>query len=64
MAAKIKYLVSVRLPVRLVERMDFAIRNLDGEDAPSSRSAVILAAVKAWLPAKEKRLRELGLDVE
>jgi metal-responsive CopG/Arc/MetJ family transcriptional regulator len=62
MSSEIKHLVSVRLPAALVERIDFVTRNIDGP-APANRSEAILQAVEAWLPAREKRLRELGLTV-
>lgn len=53
-------IVSVRLPAVLVARVDFVARNIDSE-AVTNRSAALHAALRAWLPAQEKRLAELGL---
>jgi len=58
--AKIKRTVSIRLPLGLVERLDFVVRNSDS-DTLTDRSRAILAAVRAWLPAQEDQLRKLGL---
>jgi metal-responsive CopG/Arc/MetJ family transcriptional regulator len=57
MSTKSKLMISVRLPVSLVERVDFVSKNIGS----TSRSAAILDALEAWLDAKEKPLRELGL---
>lgn len=61
MSSERKFMFSCRLPTSLVERMDFVARNIDS-DALATRSAVVFAAVEAWLPAAEKRLCELGLS--
>jgi predicted transcriptional regulator len=53
--------VTVRLPVDLVERLDFVARNTDADEI-TSRSAAILEAVEWWLPGAEQRLREVGLE--
>ena len=55
-------MISVRLPLELIERTDFVARNID-DDTLTTRSAVILAAIKWWLPWAEIRLRELGLTL-
>ena len=60
MAAERKMMVSLRLPVTLVARVDFVARNIDN-DTVVNRSAALLAAVEQWLPAQEKRLEDLGI---
>lgn len=51
--------LNARVPAALVARMDFVIRNTD--TIAESRSAALLAALEAWLPVQEDRLRELGV---
>lgn len=53
-------MVSARVPSTLLSRVDFVVRNIDGE-VVKSRSAALLAALEAWLPAQERRLEELGI---
>jgi hypothetical protein len=53
-------MVSTRASAPLVARVDFVVRNLDS-DIVKNRSTAFLAAVEAWLPAQEDRLRELGI---
>jgi hypothetical protein len=60
MALERKTMVSVRLPAALVARVDFIARNTDSETV-KNRSTALHAAVDAWLPAQEDRLRELGV---
>lgn len=52
-------MVSVRLPTALVARADYVVRNNDGD--VKDRSAALRAAVEAWLPGREDKLRELGV---
>lgn len=52
-------MVSVRLPVALVERLDYVTRN-NASDI-RSRSEAIHRAIIAWLPVEETRLVALGL---
>jgi metal-responsive CopG/Arc/MetJ family transcriptional regulator len=52
-------MVSTRLPVELVARADFIVRNTDGDI--KSRSRAVLAALQAWLPIQEKKLENLGV---
>lgn len=52
--------ISARLPAGVVSRVDFVVRNIDS-DAVKNRSAALLAALEAWLPGREDRLRELGI---
>lgn len=53
-------MISGRLPPAVVSRVDFIVRNIDN-DAVRNRSAALLAALEAWLPGQEDRLRELGI---
>ena len=53
-------MISLRVSVALVERVDFVARNIDS-DMMASRSAVILTAIESWLPSAEDRLRALGV---
>ena len=53
-------MVSARLPVATVTRVDFVVRNIDS-DAVTNRSAALAAALEAWLPVQEARLVELGV---
>jgi metal-responsive CopG/Arc/MetJ family transcriptional regulator len=55
-----KIMISVRLPVSLVGRLDYVVRNTDVERA--TRSSEIQAAIESWLASCERRFRELGLD--
>jgi metal-responsive CopG/Arc/MetJ family transcriptional regulator len=57
MSTKSKLMISVRLPTSLVERLDFAARNVGS----ASRSAAIQDALEAWLSSREQGFRELGL---
>lgn len=49
--------ISARLPAALVVRADFVARN--DVSVPGSRSAVLQAALEAWLPGQEKKLEDL-----
>lgn len=51
--------ISARLPAALIERADFVARNTEG--AIKNRSIALRAALEAWLPGQEDRLRELGV---
>jgi len=51
---------NARVPPGLAARVDFVVRNIDSE-AVKNRSAAIVAALEAWLPGQETRLRELGI---
>lgn len=51
--------ISARLPASVVARTDYVTRNTDG--AAKNRSTALLAALEAWLPGQEDRLRELGI---
>ena len=53
-------MISSRLPVALVERLDYVTRNIDSETV-KNRSAALREALEAWLPGREDRLRELGV---
>lgn len=53
-------MVSARLPKELVERMDYAARNIDSE-VVKNRSTALRDALEKWLPGVEDRLRELGV---
>lgn len=53
-------MISGRLPPAVVSRVDFIVRNIDN-DTVRNRSAALLAALEAWLPGQEDRLRELGI---
>lgn len=52
--------IIARVSPAVVARVDFVVRNIDG-DAVKSRSAALLAALEAWLPGQEHRLEELGV---
>jgi hypothetical protein len=52
-------MISARLPVELVARADFIVRNTDGD--LKNRSVVLVTALKAWLPGQEKKLEDLGV---
>ncbi len=52
-------MVSGRLPSALVTRVDFVARNAEGD--VKNRSGALRAALEAWLPGQEDRLRELGV---
>jgi len=60
MSSKRKLMISARMPVDLIERVDFVVRNIDS-DTLATRTMVITAAVESWLPKAEKRLCELGV---
>lgn len=53
-------MISARLPAVLVERLDYVTRNIDS-DTIKNRSTALRAALDAWLPGCEDRLRELGV---
>jgi hypothetical protein len=53
-------MVSARVPAATVARVDFVTRNIDSE-VVKNRSTALLAALEAWLPGQEDRLRELGI---
>ena len=53
-------MISARLPTALVERLDYVTRNIDSETV-KNRSSALRAALDAWLPGCEDRLRELGI---
>ncbi len=53
-------MISGRLPVALVDRVDYVTRNIDSETI-KNRSAALREALEAWLPGCEDRLRELGV---
>lgn len=53
-------MISARVPAAAVSRVDFVVRNIDSETV-KNRSAAVLAALEAWLPGQEDRLRELGI---
>lgn len=53
-------MVSARVPLAVISRVDFVVRNIDS-DTVKNRSAALLAALEAWLPGQEKRLEELGI---
>jgi predicted DNA-binding protein len=53
-------MISGRLPVALVERLDYVTRNIDSETI-KNRSAALREALEVWLPRCEDRLRELGV---
>lgn len=52
-------MLSARVPKTLVERVDFITRNID--TPVDNRSKAVVAALEAWVPGQEERLRELGL---
>jgi Arc/MetJ-type ribon-helix-helix transcriptional regulator len=52
-------MISARLPAALVARLDFVVRNNDGD--VRSRSEALQTAVEGWLPAREERLVQLGI---
>lgn len=55
-------MVSVRLPVALVTRTDYIVRNPpNGVNGPKNRSSAFRAALEAWLPGQEDRLEKLGV---
>lgn len=53
-------MISARLPVVLVDRLDYVTRNIDSE-AVKNRSTALREALEAWLPGCENRLRDLGV---
>lgn len=53
-------MISGRVPVTLVDRVDFVARNIDSE-VVKNRSTALRQALEAWLPGQEDRLRELGV---
>lgn len=53
-------MISARVPLDLVARVDFIVRNTEGK-ATKNRSAAVLTALEAWLPEQEQRLVELGV---
>lgn len=55
-----KVMISVRLPVDLIKRLDFIVRN-DEQDT-ATRSSEVQAAIESWLDSRERRMRELGLE--
>lgn len=53
-------MVSVRLPIWLFDRLDFAARNTD-DPKVKNRSTAVYEAILAWLPSQEERLSKLGV---
>lgn len=51
--------ISARLPAALLPRVDFVIRNTEGEI--KNRSIAFQAALEFWLAAEEKKLETLGI---
>ncbi|MEL7086938.1 MAG: hypothetical protein AAGL98_00605 [Planctomycetota bacterium] len=61
MAAERKdVMISARVPKPLVARADFIARNIDS-DGLRNRSLIVQAALEAFLPVQEQRLRDLGI---
>lgn len=52
--------IDARMPPALIARVDFVVRNINNE-AVRNRSAAFLAALEAWIPGQEDKLRELGI---
>lgn len=50
----------LRLPVGLLARLDYVIRNTDAGPV-RNRSAALRAAVEAWLAGQEKELENRGV---
>jgi predicted DNA-binding protein len=55
-----KTMISLRLPVSLVDRLDYVVRNTDV--CPATRSSEIQEAIELWLRSREDQLRKLGLE--
>lgn len=53
-------MISARLPVALVDRVDYVTRNIDSQTV-TNRSTALREALEKWLPGCEDRLRELGI---
>jgi Arc/MetJ-type ribon-helix-helix transcriptional regulator len=49
-------MVSVRLPASLVARVDFVVKNTDGD--LKNRSVALQAALETWLPGQEQLLEK------
>lgn len=54
-------MISVRLPMALATRLDYAVRNTDAEMGVKNRSTAVCDAIEGWLPGQERRLQELGI---
>jgi len=59
MAERKSKMVSVRLPVALVDRADYVARNTDGDC--KNRSIAVRMALETWLPLQEQQLEALGI---
>ena len=53
-------MISARVPIATMARVDFVVRNIDNDDI-TNRSVALVAALEAWLPAQERRLEDLGI---
>lgn len=51
--------VDARLPTALVARVDYVVRNTEGEI--KNRSSALRVALESWLPGQEQRLEQLGI---
>jgi metal-responsive CopG/Arc/MetJ family transcriptional regulator len=58
MSLRCKFMVSLRLPASVLERIDFVTHNIGSP----SRTAAIADAIEQWLSAKEALLRGAGLQ--
>lgn len=59
-----KTMISIRLLPTMLKRVDYAARN-PSNPATATRTAVIAAAIEAWLPGEEAALKRLlGTDIK
>ena len=52
--------LNARVPEGLVNRLDFVVRNTEGDDT-RNRSAAVCTALAWWLAAKESELETRGV---
>jgi hypothetical protein len=55
-----KIMISARVPASLVARLDFVVRNTEG-DATRNRSVTLQLALETWLEDEEARLEARGV---
>lgn len=53
-------MVSARLPAALIDRVDFAVRNVDSRTV-KNRSDAISEALSQWVAAQDRELERLGV---
>lgn len=55
-------MVSARVPVELIGRVDFAVRNTTSENV-NNRSDAVAEALANWADGQEQEFKRLGIEI-